>query len=201
MLALGIACGKQQASNAPSQTSEAAPKPPEPAAPPPTSTAKSALPTAGGLSWNPPALFIAQAPKSSMRVAEYRIDGQGQGDATLAVFYFGAGQGGDVQSNIDRWVSQFQQPGAEKAKAKPTRRQVVAGMQVTTVDVEGNYSEMAMNPHATAATTAQSNQRLLGAIVEGPQGPVFFKLVGPQKTVSLADTAFAALINSIHPAL
>lgn len=194
MLALGIACGKQQASNAPSQTSEAAP--------PRTSTAKSALPTAGGLSWNPPALFIAQAPKSSMRVAEYRIDGQGLGDATLAVFYFGAGQGGDVQSNIDRWVSQFQQPGAAKAKAKPTtRRQVVAGMQVTTVDVEGNYSEMAMNPHATAATTAQSNQRLLGAIVEGPQGPVFFKLVGPQKTVSLADTAFAALINSIHPAL
>lgn len=200
MLALATGCGKQQASKAPNPTSAPAPKPSEPAAPS-SKPVKTALPTAGGLSWNPPALFIAQTPKSSMRAAEYRIDGQGQGDATLAVFHFGAGQGGDVQSNIDRWVGQFQQPAGTKKNAKPTtRRQVVAGMQVTTVDVKGSYSEMAMNPHATSPAQPQTHQRLLGAIVEGPQGPVFFKLVGPQKTVNLADTAFAALINSIHPA-
>lgn len=200
MLALGTGCGKQTASEAPQGPSPSAPKPPEPAATAAT-PAQTEMPTAGGLSWNAPALFIAQTPKSSMRAAQYRVDGQGHADATLAVFHFGAGQGGDVQSNIDRWVGQFQPRGAAGKKAKPKiKRQDVSGMPVTTVDVAGDYSETAMNPHAASGAQTQTDQRLLGAIVEGSQGPVFFKLVGPEKTVNLAETAFAALINSIHVA-
>jgi hypothetical protein len=39
--------------------------------------------------------------------------------------------------------------------------------------------------------------RLLGAIVEAPQGNVFFKLTGPRATVAGAKDAFDGLVSSI----
>jgi hypothetical protein len=39
--------------------------------------------------------------------------------------------------------------------------------------------------------------RLLGAIVSGPEGPVFFKLTGPSKSVAAAEKDFTAMINSL----
>jgi hypothetical protein len=39
--------------------------------------------------------------------------------------------------------------------------------------------------------------RLLGAIVEGPQGSIFFKFTGPAKTVAQNQTAFDAMLASI----
>ncbi len=38
---------------------------------------------------------------------------------------------------------------------------------------------------------------LRGAIAEGPQGPFFFKVVGPKKTVHAAATAFDGLLKSL----
>ena len=39
--------------------------------------------------------------------------------------------------------------------------------------------------------------RLLGAIVEGPQGPHFFKLTGPERTVASAEKGFRKLLESV----
>jgi hypothetical protein len=39
---------------------------------------------------------------------------------------------------------------------------------------------------------------LLGAIAQGPSGPVFFKLIGPRASVEQARPAFDALIASLH---
>jgi len=41
---------------------------------------------------------------------------------------------------------------------------------------------------------------MLGAIVEGTQGPVFFKLTGPGADVDRAKSAFDALLESLKPA-
>ena len=73
-----------------------------------------------------------------MRVAQYKLpgtDGDPE-DAWLVVYYFGATQGGAVQANIDRWISQMQQPdgSASKDKAK-TETSTVNGLKVTSVDV------------------------------------------------------------------
>jgi hypothetical protein len=43
----------------------------------------------------------------------------------------------------------------------------------------------------------KENYRLLGAIVAGPQGSVFFKFTGPAKTVAAAQPEFDALIASM----
>jgi hypothetical protein len=41
--------------------------------------------------------------------------------------------------------------------------------------------------------------RLLGAIVEAPQGSVFFKFTGPANTVAAAEEEFDELIESLVP--
>src|SRR5437879_9333554 len=82
-----------------------------------------------------------------MRAAPYKLP-KAEGDredSSLVLYYFGATQGGSPQANIDRWISQIQQPdgSASKDKAK-TETSTINGLKVTAVDVAGTYTaEMA----------------------------------------------------------
>ncbi len=144
----------------------------------------------GGLSWSVPSKW-KDAGDRPMRVATYAVPGGGDGVAgECAVFYFGSGQGGDVRSNIARWVGQFENP-AEPVEA--TRD--VNGMRVTTVTTTGAYLSPA-GPMMESQGKLE-NYALLGAIVEGPQGFVFFKMTGPSATVTAARGDFEALLGSL----
>ncbi len=148
---------------------------------------------AGGLSWTAPAEWSVQDERP-MRVVTYSIPAA-KGDAEaaeLAVFYFGQGQGGGVDANVQRWVNQFQMPeGASAEKDTKTKKEKLAGLPVTTVDVKGTYNGGGpmMGP-----ATPKPGYRLLGAIIEGPQGAVFFKLTGPEKTVAAAEKPFRKML-------
>jgi hypothetical protein len=133
-----------------------------------------------------------------MRQAQFllpRVEGDGA-DGELVVFYFGPGQGGSVDANIDRWVGQFGQPdgSASKDKAKTSRNQI-AGMQVTFVDLNGTYQAPIM-PGAPERHNSPG-YRLLAAVVETPDGPWFFKLVGPEKTIGKWAESFDQFIRSV----
>ena len=131
-----------------------------------------------------------------MRAAEYGVEGDAQ--AELSVFYFGPGQGGAVDANIARWLGQLTQAdGSDTAQRAKRSELQVGGMAVTMVEAQGAYGGgMAMPGSAPAAPI--SNALLLGAIASGPQGPVFFKLVGPQAVVERARVSFRTLIESLH---
>jgi hypothetical protein len=96
-----------------------------------------------------------------------------------------------VESNVARWLSQFT---PEKgAKKSAPRRELVNDIPVTKVETEGTYaSGMPGGP-----TTPKTGYALEGAIAEGPEGAVFFKLTGPKKSVEKARPAFAALVASL----
>ena len=149
--------------------------------------------TAGGLKWTAPATWKAQ-PERPMRIATYSVP-KAAGDAEdgeCAVFYFGAGQGGGVQANIERWYGQF-----ESAAKPPAPREAKAGKyKVTYVEHAGSYKSG--GPMMGTAATKKAGFQLLGAIVEGPQGSVFFKLTGPAKTVSASKTSFEKMLQGIH---
>jgi hypothetical protein len=127
-----------------------------------------------------------------MRVATYAVPAA-QGDAEgaeCAVFYFGAGQGGGVDANLERWIGQFQPAGKSKRSAMK-----VNGIQVSLADVSGTYTA-----HGGSMSQEQGDKpgwRLLGAIAESPQGAVFFKLAGPAKTVAAASKGFDAMVGSL----
>ncbi len=152
---------------------------------------------AGGLTWTAPKEWEAQGAKA-MRVATYRIPAA-KGDAEpgeLAIFYFGQGQGGGVDANVKRWVGQFQKPDGAPIPEKEakTKKDSINGLPVTTVDVKGTY---AGGGPMMGPSTPKPGYRLLGAIVEGPEGAIFFKLTGPEKTVAAADKSFRKMLDSV----
>jgi hypothetical protein len=133
-----------------------------------------------------------------MRAAEYGLDGDPQGE--LSVFYFGAGQGGAVDANITRWLGQLTQPdGSDTAKVAKRSERKVGAITVTLIEATGTFSGGMAMPGAPAPE-AQAGAMLLGAIAEGGEGPVFFKLTGKRDAVEGARAAFDALIGSLRPA-
>jgi hypothetical protein len=130
-----------------------------------------------------------------MRAATYVVrPAQGDTDpAECAVYFFGAGQGGSVDANLERWKGQFHAPGGKPADAKVNKR-MVHGLNVTTIDTSGEYSGMG-GPMAPSQTM-KSGYRLLGAIVEGPGGNVFVKFTGPAKTVAANQQKFEQVLAS-----
>lgn len=163
-------------------------------------------PLLAGVTWKAPAPLEWSEPKKPMRQAEYTVAGAGKAEAaTLTVHHF-PGMGGTVQENVDRWVGQFEAPGGAPKTAKRTKankgpnvvKRTIRGLPVTTVDMRGAYGGMRI-PGRPAAPP-KPDQRLLGAIVEAPQGLVFFKLTGPAATVGGAADAFEELVSSFAPA-
>jgi len=131
-----------------------------------------------------------------MRVAEYGV--QGDDRAELSVFYFGPGQGGAVEDNVQRWLGQITQPdGSDTTKSAQRSETEVNGIAVARVEAHGTYSGgMAMPGMPSAEPTP--NAILLGAIASGKEGPVFFKLVGPAEAIERARPGFDALIASLE---
>ncbi len=152
--------------------------------------------SAAGVRWTAPASWKSEGPRP-MRAATYTlspVEGD-RGVAECAVNYFGPGQGGTVEANIERWKSQIQGPGGQPASAKVSQRKVV-GLTVTVVDSSGAYSGMG-GPIAASPSTVPA-YRLLGAIVEAPGGAVFFKLTGPAKTIAANLQKFEQLLGSLQ---
>ncbi len=147
--------------------------------------------TAGGIRWTVPARWSIGA-GSAMRVATYAVPGtKVAGAAECAVFFFGPGQGGSVDANVERWGRQFE------GTPSPVRTtETVAGLRVTRAQVSGTY--LAPGGPMMQSTGKKPGEKLLGAIVEAPEGNVFFKLTGPTATVTAVKADFDAMIASIR---
>lgn len=164
-----------------------------------TGSVPSSQPLSGDVSYKVPEGWIVEKPTSEMRLAQYKLP-KAEGDADdalLVVFYFGPGQGGTTEANIDRWVNQVKQPDGSPSKDKAkTETLSVNGLQVTTVDIKGTYSGGMSQD--SAPKDSNSIYRLRGAVIETPRGSYFVKLTGPEKTVSHWDQAFNDYINSFQ---
>ncbi|HAF23434.1 MAG TPA: hypothetical protein DCK93_11090 [Blastocatellia bacterium] len=169
-----------------------------------SSTAAGPQNAAGDLHNKAPDGWKAETPTSNMRVAEFKlpkVEGDSE-DAQLVLYYFGPGQGGTAQANIDRWINQMQQPDGHPSKERAkTETLTVNNLSVTTVDVLGTYNGGMAPPGGgmPAATPGDmSNYRLRAAVIETPKGSYFVKLTGPQKTISRWDQAYTDYIKSFE---
>ncbi len=153
---------------------------------------------AGGVRFDAPSSWKSD-PKP-MRAANYAIPPE-SGDSRggeLAVHYFGPGQGGGVEANVRRWLGQFVRADGSPLSAADAEREQreVGGMEVTILDVSGTYlfKPFPMAPQATPLP----GYRMLAAIVQGPDAPVFFKLTAPQRTAAAAAEHFRSIIDSVR---
>jgi len=149
----------------------------------------------GELRLKAPEGWQSERPASSMRVSQYQLPAA-EGDSepgSLVVFYFGPGQGGSTNANIERWIGQMQQPGGTPSKDSATETQTVNGLKVTLLDVSGTYTGGDM---AGGAGQVKPNFRMRAAVIDTPKGAYFIKLVGPKKTIDRWDQGFQEFIKS-----
>jgi hypothetical protein len=151
---------------------------------------------AAGLKWTAPAGWKNEGSRP-MRAATYTVapvSGDTEG-GECGVYFFGAGQGGTVEANLDRWKAQITGANGKPADAQIQKR-TIHGLNVTVIDASGAYSGMG-GPMAQPQA-AKPGYRLLGAIVEGPGGNIFIKFAGPARTIAGNKPKFEAMLNSFE---
>jgi hypothetical protein len=143
-----------------------------------------------GVRWVPPGTW-AKGPERPMRLATYLPPAGGGRAAECAVFFFGEGAGGGVDDNVDRWVAQF------VGSPNPVRTRLrTSGLDVTRVSIAGTF----LDPGSDMRSQGQQQDwMVLGAIVTGPRGPVFFKMTGPEAAVRAAADDFDAMLMTLAP--
>ena len=166
--------------------------PPPSAAQPSTAPAQSSAAGSGNLRLSAPPAWSSEPVTSSMRVSQYKLpraEGDSE-DTSLVVYYFGQGQGGSVDANLERWAGQMGKTLADAHKQTLS----VNGMTVTLLDVSGSYSgDMAPG---SGPSQSKPNSRMRAAVIETAKGPYFLKLVGPVKTVGRWDQEFMSFVKS-----
>lgn len=144
-----------------------------------------------GVDWVVPRAWVRQI-SGGMRLATYIVPGATtQTDAECAVYHFGPGQGGGVEANLDRWSGEF-----ESIDRQDGRRSEIGGLKVATIELTGTFAGHTMK--SGEGTGPRPKWGMIGAIVGGPKGDVFFKLTGPAATIDRAKPAFEEMLSSLH---
>lgn len=193
--ALAAACSKTPeptATSAPEPPATSKPATPAPAAPAPAAPAGGQPTAAGELAWDAPASFESAPNPNAMRKATYKIK-RAAGDTEDAELSISQA-GGSVDANITRWVGQFSQ----KSDDSPKRTELkVNDIKVTVAEIKGTFAGSGMP--GMPAQDPKSSYAMLGAIAETPSGELwFFKMTGPEKTVTAARADFDKLVNSLR---
>lgn len=153
--------------------------------------------TLAGVTFTPPAGWQDLGP-DGMRQAQYRL-APVAGDtapAEVNVFYFGPNSGGGVEANLQRWIGQIVLPeGADPAAAVARDTFTADGMAGHLVKVDGSYKSGGMRPMGGGDGEILPGYRLVGVVVEGPQGSLFFKLTGPVATAEAMEGDLLAMVK------
>lgn len=126
-------------------------------------------------------------PSSPMRKAELAVPGKPEA-AEITFFHFGPGQGGSVDANLQRWLSQFSES-LEDLDAKRAEQETPT----TTVHmIQARGTFLSGMPGETPVP--KDDFALRGAILESEDGDVYVKMTGPRDVVIEASDAFDMMV-------
>ena len=138
-----------------------------------------------------PAKWVPQKTASRMRAAQFGVPGKdGKVAGECVFFYFGLGQGGGVQANLQRWVNQFVQDPKPKFKVEDAK---VGETVVAYLYCEGTFMS---GPPFGGAKVAKPNYAMAAAVLGTKPGYIFVKMTGPKETVEAAREAFKKMVES-----
>lgn len=144
-----------------------------------------------GLAFELPEGWNAEPPSNNMRMAQASLPGP-DGEGQFAAFFFGPGGGGGVDANLQRWAAQVDSGGTA-----PTREEMETnGLKVHWIETQGTL--LASSIPGMGSATNQPDSALYGAVVEGPGGPWFFKVTGPQSTLAEHRDAFRKMLEGLR---
>ncbi len=130
-------------------------------------------------------------PKSPMIESEFKVVGEGESFARITIMQASGG----IESNIDRWIGQFD--GVKKEDAKVEKKDVDQ-TKIHMVEIAGTFKE-SMGPMVPgAATKKQENYKMLGAILELKDGSlIFIKATGPKDIVNGMREGFVKMLDGL----
>lgn len=151
-----------------------------------------------GITFTPPSLWKDLGP-TGMRQANYcygPLEGE-KDSATVALFFFGTG-GGGIGDNIERWIGQMSLPDGGDPHAVARREEFeVQGMKAHLVELAGIYNASMGGP-MSGPSIPKENYYMMAIVLEAPEGNLFFKLTGPEKTARGMAGTFRTAIENIR---
>lgn len=122
---------------------------------------------------------------------------EGETEAAKVTVHFFGGTGGDWKANLERWASQFKT--ADGSALDPAKVKVedaeANGLKVKIAWLEGTWTPASMGPMAKKAEP-KPGSKMVAALVEGPDGPYFVRLVGSKKTVDKHEADYLKWLKS-----
>jgi hypothetical protein len=123
------------------------------------------------------------------------LHGEGEG-GEVVVFYFGPGVGGTAEDNIAAWIgTMFTAEGHPAAALR--KHHTTGGHQISQVVIFGTYNQVVSLPGVPPVP--KSNYGLLGAVIENPQGNIYWRFTGPEPLITANLPLFNKVIDSVQP--
>ena len=119
------------------------------------------------------------------------VPGKAKADAAECVFfYFGPGQAGGAQANLQRWVQQF---AADPKPVIKTEEAKHGETPVVYLFAEGTFMS---GPPFGGAKVPKKDYGMAAAVLGTKPGYIFVKMTGPKEAVDSARAAFKTMIDS-----
>ena len=135
----------------------------------------------------------------SSRAGQWRVPsarGQEEEGGDVVVFYFGPGLGGSARENIEAWASALSNPDGHPVAINVKSRSV-NGLKISEVALLGSYSRPLSVPGIPPEI--KPDYGLLGAVIENPQGNVYWRFTGPESLATANLSLFDKIIDSVKP--
>ena len=143
--------------------------------------------TVAGINFESPGNWESSKPSNNMRKAQFSASSPSGKQAEVVFYYFGSGNTGGIQANVDRWMKQFEDPQDKKVDTVTINK-----TRVTYAQAHGTF----LSGRPFGPKTPNPGYGLLAAIIEGEGGAVFIKITGPKKAVEANIVATKKMVEA-----
>jgi hypothetical protein len=152
----------------------------------------------GNLTFTIPSKWQIEPVESPARGGQWRVpplhpDGE---SGEVVAFYFGTGVGGDAKENIEAWIGTMFNAEGHPAAAEQ-KHHTTNGFKISQVVIFGSYNQVISLPGVPPQT--KMNYGLLGAVIENPQGNIYWRFTGPEALITANLPLFNKVIDSVKP--
>ena len=150
----------------------------------------------GNLTFTIPAKWKIEMVESPARGGQWHVPPlkPGADGGEVVAFYFGPGIGGSPKENIEAWIGTIFNAEGHPAAAE-LKKHVTGDFKITQVVIFGTYNQVISLPGIPPEP--KSNYGLLGAVIENPQGNIYWRFTGPEALVTANLPLFNKVIDSV----
>jgi len=153
----------------------------------------------GWLKFTVPSRWQTEPVENENRAGQWRVPpphGEDGESGEVVVFFFGPGVGGTARENVEAWMSTVLTPDGQPAPAK-VNNHVESGIKISQVTLFGTYTQASSVPGLPPQVKPKYG--LLGAVIENPQGNIYWRFTGPEALITANAALFDKIVSTVKP--